>query len=166
MNPEHHRQLAAFRGICGRVDVQEQAILAGSAVREDHVVEGANLGAVRAELRRVALALPLRRRLRRLPAQIAHRRRCIGQPQKRLDLAVVEHLAMHFAMLGLYRQRVGLNRRRQPQRQPRHSKSAYSLRSSLHRKILRSIVYSALQGLCELLAKEFVGYFRVAAHPT
>ena len=45
----------------------------------------------------------------RLPAQIAHRRRRVGQPQKGLDLAVVDGLAVDLALLGLHRQRIGMD---------------------------------------------------------
>ena len=94
MNPEHDRQLALVVGVGGRIDVQKEAILAGSSVLEDHVVEDAALGAVRAILGGVALALPLCRRLGCLPAQVADRRSRIGQSEKRFHLAVIDGLAV------------------------------------------------------------------------
>ncbi len=66
------------------------------------------LSAVGAEFGGVALALPLGRRLGRLPAQIAHRRRCVRQAEKCLDLAVVDGFAVSLALLGLDRQGVGM----------------------------------------------------------
>jgi len=77
VNPEHHRQLALGVRIGGRVNVQEEAV---SLVRhpERSCRRRRVLSAVRAEF--VASRSPFHfARLRRLPAQIAHRAR-YGSP--------------------------------------------------------------------------------------
>ena len=109
MNPEHHRQLAVAFGIGRRIDVQVEAILALSRVRKSHVVVNVPLKAMPSKFGGIPHALPLGQRHWRLPAQIAHRRRRIGQPQERLHLAVVDGLAGNFALFGLYLQRIGID---------------------------------------------------------
>src|SRR5262245_27510288 len=73
VNPHHHRQ-AIGRRRRGRPDVQVQAIFAGWAAKVD-VAEDVTLHALRAELDRIAHALPRRRGLRFPPAVLADRRR-------------------------------------------------------------------------------------------
>jgi hypothetical protein len=58
------------------------------------------LGATRAKLGRVAIAFPFGGGLRRPPAQVANRRGCVGQAEKRLDLAFIDGLAAHLALFG------------------------------------------------------------------
>ena len=59
VNPEHHRELALVGRVGGRIDVQEKAVLAGACVLENHVLKDPALGAMRAKLGGVPLALPL-----------------------------------------------------------------------------------------------------------
>ena len=111
VNPEHHRQLALVGCVGRRVDVEKEAILAGGAVQKDHIFEDAALGAVRAVLGGVAIALPLGRGLRRFPAQVADRRRGVRQAQKRFHLAVIDGLSVNFALFCFDCERIGMSER-------------------------------------------------------
>ena len=93
----------------GRVDVEEEAVFAAAlhVVLEDHVGEDGVLRAVGAELGCVALTLPFGCGFRRLPAQVAHRRRGVGKAEPGADLAVVDGLAVDLAVDGLDGERVG-----------------------------------------------------------
>jgi hypothetical protein len=67
--------------------VEVQAVLARPRVAEDHVVEDATLHALCGEAIGRARATPFGRRLRRLPAQIAHGRRGERNPAEDVDSA-------------------------------------------------------------------------------
>ncbi len=84
VNPDHYRKLVV-PGFRGRPDIQIQAVLAHARVLEHHVPENIVLHAACAEMVRLLHAGPGRNRLRRLPTQIAHRRRGIGNAQVSAD---------------------------------------------------------------------------------
>ena len=90
VDPEMHRQVLARR-VRRRPDVQVQAVLALRVVQKRvHADEPAVLDAHVAERRAIAHARPGRGRLRRAPAQRAHRRRRVGNAAEHRD-AVLLH---------------------------------------------------------------------------
>jgi hypothetical protein len=86
INPDHHGQACSRLGIGRRPDVQVQAVLAGARVAKDHVGIQVCLHAAMAEVCGIAYAGPLRRRLRRLPAQRSHGRGGVRDAEKRPGL--------------------------------------------------------------------------------
>src|SRR5450631_3649387 len=104
MYPEHDRKLAAGFRRGGRIDVEIQAVFAGSGVLEDHVVKDASLSAMRAVVCRVAGGLPLHGRCRRLPSQISDGWRGVGQSKKRIYFSIVDGLALYLAFGCFHRQ--------------------------------------------------------------
>ena len=90
VDPDHHGCLG---GLGGGVDVDRQAVLA--ELGELDVVEDARLDARRTGLGRVAHAVPRLHRLRRLPAQLADRRRGIRHADEHVDRAIGDRRALH-----------------------------------------------------------------------
>ena len=93
INPDHDRQLRRRR-FRGRPDIQRQAILTASGIPEDHVVKDPRLHAACAKFRGLADSSPLRWGHRRLPTQVAHRRRCVRNSEKSRDRARACFLAL------------------------------------------------------------------------
>ena len=88
MDPDHDRQVATCRG---RVDVDVEAIFAGHEARNREAVEGRLDAAVRPLGGRKRFG-PGRRFYGRLPAELAERRRGIGNAPIREDALVLEAL--------------------------------------------------------------------------
>jgi hypothetical protein len=78
---------------------------------EGHVRERGGLDAVGAEVFGGEGSVEVRRRLRRLPAQIAHRRRGVGNPFEGADFAVGGKNAVDLALRGFYFERIGVGAR-------------------------------------------------------
>ena len=84
VDPDHDGERGGMfgRGLGGAgdgcPDVEGETVLAGAGVVEDHIRVGAELDAVVAEVAGEEDVLPLGRGLRRTPAQIADRRRGVG----------------------------------------------------------------------------------------
>ena len=108
MDPEHDRQPAAATGRFRRVDVEVEAVLVGARDAE----EAGGLRTGRRQRARFEERVRLRG-LRRGPAQLAHRRRRIGDPEE-LGGGTGDH-ALHLALGGVHERTRGLRSRR-----PRH----------------------------------------------
>ena len=106
VDPDHDGKAAAL-GVGGGPDVEGEAIFAGARVVEDHVGIGAGLDAVGAEVVGGEGAVPLGGGLRGLPAEVADRRRGVGDSLERADLAVGGKGAFDFAFVGFDRQGIG-----------------------------------------------------------
>ncbi len=87
VNPDHDRQL--LRGIRRTPDVQIEAILAGRRAQRRSILRERLLHAVMGVGFRLAHARPGGSRLRRRPAQLADRRRGIGNALEVIDGAAV-----------------------------------------------------------------------------
>ena len=127
INPNHHRQLRP-RSFRRSPHIQRQAVFTAARVVKLHVTVNFSLHAVRAELRNSPHPTPFRRGHRRLPAQLSHRRRSVGDAQKRANRTVF--LAFDLARLGLHLQggRGPKQSRRRGQHCPRQQRSANHLR--------------------------------------
>ena len=84
---DEHRQTRARPRVGRRPDVEIEAVLAHAGVAEHHVAVDARLHALVGEAVGLAHALPPRRGLRRLPAELSHGRRGERDAAKRADAA-------------------------------------------------------------------------------
>src|SRR6185312_8793940 len=87
--------------------VECQAILTRAGIAEHMELRAARLDAVSAKLCGVANARPTRRRLRRLPAQIAHRRRSKRNRLESASLPVHGVSAVDITFVGLHYEWIG-----------------------------------------------------------
>src|SRR5208337_64963 len=143
MDPKHDGQFAAAPGIGGRKDVQIEAILARARILKAHILER-SLHAVGSVFCRIALALPMRSWLRRLPAQSANRRRGKGDTKKGAHLSGVDQLAMKLALLNLDLQRISMcHRGKSDCHQCQHRCADYSCTDS-HGESSRNTIPSRL----------------------
>ncbi len=115
VDPHHHRQLGVLV-LRGGPHIQREAIFADARIAKDHIRIELGLYAVCAKAGGLARAVPLRRRLRRFPAQRANRWSGEGDPEEGAHLSIRALLALHLAAVGLHAQRIaGMRRARQHQ---------------------------------------------------
>ena len=106
VDPDHHGKAGLLR-LRGSPHVQCEAVFTGAGIAEYHVIVYGRLHAARAELGRVADALPFSRGLRWLPAELADGRSGVGDSFKGSDLSIEGGRALDFAFSGFDLEGIG-----------------------------------------------------------